>query len=258
MYHPFTIGGTIRKAWDVIKKNYIVLIVFTMVTFGCNVAITEITENMTSDNIAVFFAVRVLIMLLEAYLTLGFYKLLLTLIDKEYYEFSLKDILPSFKMCLNAVAIGIILILLLGLIQLINFRLVIPDIAIVVLLWAERLFAVYLSIRLIFCLCFIVDDNSGPFESLMQSFKITKGYFLKLFILVLIALVFVALILLIINAIVTAFVKEDSNTEFYLIEFGSLLWFAIVFPTIQVMIITTYRKLVYSHQDVDDDIAESL
>ena len=258
MYHPFTIGETIRKVWEVIKKNYIVLVVFTMVTFGCNVAITEITGNVTSDNIAIFFAIRVFIMLLEAYLTLGFYKLLLILIDKEYYEFSLKDILPSFKMCLDAVAIGIVLILLLGLIQLINFRLIIPDITLIILFWIERLLAVYLSIRLIFCLCFIVDDSSGPFESLAQSFKVTRGYFFKLLLLVLIALVFVALILLIINAIVTAFVKQDSNTEFYLIEFGALLWFAIVFPTIQVMIITTYRKLVYSHQDVDDAPVETL
>ena len=258
MYHPFTIGETIRKAWDVIKKNYIILVVFTLVTFGCTVAITEINSGITSDNVVLFFAIRLLIMLFDAYITLGFYKLLLTLIDKEYYEFSIKDILPSLMMCLNAVVIGVILIILEGTVNFINAHLYIPYLAELVITWMERLCALYLSIRLIFCLCFIVDDKSAPIESLMQSFHITKGHFVKLILLVLIAIFFVALILLLINGITTLFVREDDSTESYLIELSAILWFAIAFPVVQVMIITTYRKLIYSHLDVDDDITEAV
>ncbi len=258
MYHPFTIGETIRKAWDVIKKNYIVLIVFTMITFACNVAIKAINDNLTPDTVTSSIVIRLLIMLLEAYLTLAFYKLLLTLIDKEYYEFSFNDIMPSFKMALNAVIIGVILIIIIGTVLFIDSRAFNNSMVANIAVALETVVAIYLSIRLIFCLCFVVDDDSGPIESLMQSFKITRGNFFKLFALVLVVVLFVLVILLLINAIITGVVNEDSPVEVYFIEFGAICWFAIAFPTVQVMIITTYRRLIYSHLDVDDDVSETL
>ncbi len=258
MYHPFTIGETVKKAWDVIKKNYIILIVFTMVTFLCNVAIKAISDNFIYDSASASIIIRLLIMLLEAYLTLAFYKLLLTLIDREYYEFSFRDILPSFKMALNAVAIGVVFIIVIGTVLFINSRIYADPNIIRTIIITELLLAVYLSIRLIFCLCFIVDDDSKPIESLMQSFRITRNNFFKLIALVLLAFIFVALILLVINAVITAFVAEDSPVEGYLIEFGAICWFAVAFPAVQVLIISTYRKLVYSYQDVDDNVSETL
>ncbi|GAB2686149.1 hypothetical protein GCM10027037_04910 [Mucilaginibacter koreensis] len=258
MYHPFTIGETIKKAWDVIKKNYIVLIVFTMITFFCNVAIKFVSDSFYYESASASVILRLFIMLLEAYLTLSFYKLLLTLIDKEYYEFSFKDIVPSFKMALNAVTIGVIFIFIIGTVLFLNSRLAISEEVFSYIYAIQTALALYLSIRLIFCLCFIVDDDSGPIESLRQSFSVTRGTVLKLVALLLIIIFFVALILLVINAIITALVAEDSPVKEYMIEFGAILWFAVAFPTVQVMIITTYRKLVYSHQDVDDDVSETL
>jgi hypothetical protein len=258
MYHPFTIGETIKKAWDVIKKNYIVLIVFTMITFFCNVAIKFVNDSFSYESASASVMVRLFIMLLEAYLTLSFYKLLLTLIDKEYYEFSFKDIIPSFKMALNAVTIGVIVIFIIGTVLFLDSRLIVDEQVFSYLYAVETAIALYMAMRLIFCLCFIVDDDSGPLESLRQSFLITRNTVLKLVALLLIIIIFVAIILLLINAIITALISEDSPVESYMIEFGAILWFAIAFPTVQVMIITTYRKLVYSHQDVDDDVSETL
>lgn len=256
MYHPFTIAETIKKAWDIIKKNYVILIVFTMITFCGNFAIKVINDNITVNNTYASIATRLVIMLLEAYVTLAFYKLLLTLIDREYYEFSFKDVIPSFKMALNAVGVGIIVIFLIGTILFIDSQLPFSESVMYFVVRVEALIAIYLAIRLIFCLCFIVDDDSGSVESLGQSFKITRNNFVKLLALVLMIFFFVALILIIINVLVTAFVDEDSSVD-YLIELGAILWFAIAFPTVQVMIIATYRKLIYSHLDVDDDIAET-
>ena len=104
---------------------------------------------------------------------------------------------------------------------------------------------------------FIVDDDSGPIESFAQSLRITRNNFFKLLALVLIVFVFVAVILLVINAFITLFVTPGSPAEDLIIKTSALVWLAIVFPTTRVMIITTYRKLVYSTKDIDDDIAET-
>nr|WP_283769987.1 glycerophosphoryl diester phosphodiesterase membrane domain-containing protein [Mucilaginibacter sp. Bleaf8] len=117
---------------------------------------------------------------------------------------------------------------------------------------------IYLSIRFIFCLCFIVDDNCGPIESLRQSLTITRNHFFKLIALVLLVFVFVALVLMLINAIITYLVPAESHVIDYMIDIAAICWFAIAFPTVQVMIIATYRKLVYSTKDIDDDVSETL
>ncbi|WP_462265316.1 glycerophosphoryl diester phosphodiesterase membrane domain-containing protein [Mucilaginibacter sp.] len=258
MYHPFTIRETIKKAWDVIKKNYIILIVFTTITFLGEILKDNISLYFSSENYLTQVAVTQLISLIAAYLTLSFYRLLLTLIDREYYEFEFRDIIPSFKMVLNAVIIGIALNVVIRTVIFIDFRLIKNVYLLQTLLVLEVVAAAYLGIRLIFCLCFIVDDDSGPVESLVQSFKVTRGNFFKLLAMVLLVFVFVALILLIINGIITLFVDQYSPLQIYFIEFAAIFWFAITFPAVQVIIITTYRKLIYSHQDVDDDVSETL
>jgi uncharacterized membrane protein len=79
-----------------------------------------------------------------------------------------------------------------------------------------------------------VDDESRAFESVVQSFKLIKGNFLKYFLLFLVieALVFV----------------------------GSLTVIGIIFvvPFVNILLVVAYRKLVYSHLDVDDDITETV
>jgi len=84
------------------------------------------------------------------------------------------------------------------------------------------------------CTCFIVDDESGPFESVAQSFQLIKGNFLKYFLLFLLieTLVFI----------------------------GSITVIGIIFviPFVNILLVVAYRKLVYSHLDVDDDITETV
>ena len=259
MHHPFTIAETLKKAWDVIKKNYIILIVFTMITFFCNFAIKIIDDSLYYEGTYISIAIRLIIMLLEAYVTLAFYKLLLTLIDREYYEFSFKDIIPSFKMAINAVIIGLIVIFILGTVLFLDSKITTNETVMKTIAWLQVICGIYLSIRLIFCLCFIVDDDSRAIESLKQSFTVTRNNFLKLLALLLIIIFIVAILLLIINVVITLFVTENSTAVDYLIELGAICWFAIAFPTVQVMIISTYRKLLYSYKDVDEDdnIAET-
>ncbi|MDB5127330.1 MAG: hypothetical protein JWQ85_1562, partial [Mucilaginibacter sp.] len=53
------------------------------------------------------------------------------------------------------------------------------------------------------------------------------------------------------------FTTENTTSEAYILKIAGIFWFALSFPTVQVMIMTTYKRLVYSHQDIDDDIAET-
>jgi uncharacterized membrane protein len=93
---------------------------------------------------------------------------------------------------------------------------------------AEIFFLFYFPI----CACFIVDDNSGPFESVAQSFQLIKGNVLKYFLLFLLIeiMVFIGSITII----------------------GTLF----VIPFINIVLVVAYRKLIYSHQDIDDDVSE--
>ena len=84
------------------------------------------------------------------------------------------------------------------------------------------------------CACFIVDDQSGPFESVAQSFKLIKGNFFKYFLLFL---------------LIEAMVVIGTITRIGMI---------FVIPFVNILLVVAYRKLVYSHLDVDDDITETV
>jgi len=257
MYHPFSIAETIQTAWDVIKKNYISLIVYSVISLIFYEIISFLTgfiviyDNQYSQVTFVFF-----MMLVQSYLVLSFYKLILTLMDKEYYEFEFRDILPSIKMALSFVTIGVLYTILIGTIIFLNLRLADYPGVQMVMDKVEIVAIGYLLIRSIFCLCFIVDEDSGPIESLKQSFYITWNNFFKTLGLILIVVFFIALLLFIINLIITLLFDVDSSS--YVAKIAAICWFAISFPTVQVMIMVSYRKLVYSHKDLDDDVSETL
>jgi hypothetical protein len=257
MYHPFSIAETIKTAWDVIKKNYISLIVYSVISLIFYEVISFFTgfivvyDNQYSQVAFVFF-----MMLVQSYLVLSFYKLILTLMDREYYEFEFRDILPSLKMALSFVTIGVLYTLLIGTIIFLNLRVNGYPVLSTVLDKLEILGVGYLLIRSIFCLCFIVDEDSGPVESLKQSFYITWNNFFKVVGLILIVVSFIALLLIIINLIITLLFDVDSSS--YIAKIAAICWFAISFPLVQVMIMVSYRKLVYSHKDIDDDVSEAL
>src|SRR6201996_8963481 len=100
-----------------------------------------------------------------------------------------------------------------------------------IIVWAffQFFFLFYFPI----CACFIVDDASGPFESVIQSFQLIRGNFIKYLLLFIVieALVFIGTVTVI----------------------GMLF----VIPFVNIILVVAYRKLIYSHQDVDDDLAET-
>ena len=104
MYHPFSIGETVKSAWNVLKKNFVPLVVYSAISLF----IKELVDFLNAfifvgddkPTVLITFFIQ---MIIQAYLALSFYKLILTLMDKQYYEFEFKEIIPSLKMSFNFV-----------------------------------------------------------------------------------------------------------------------------------------------------------
>ncbi|MGI4728021.1 MAG: hypothetical protein ACRYFL_07620 [Janthinobacterium lividum] len=237
MYHPFSIAETFKTAWDVTKKNFLSIIIYAaIVTVVLGVVqFFSAVINLSNDAFAGFL-VFLILMMIQTYATLGLYKLVFTLMDNEYYEVDFSQMLPTMKMVLSFIAICLLL----------AFAIVTLNIGIekglenysdtvtqnVKVL--EVMLILYAALRYMFCACFIVDDNSGPIESLRQSRILTKHHLLHL-------LALLGMMVLVIAA------------GFFLI--GKLV--LVLFPFVNVILIVTYRKLVFSTMDVDDDVAET-
>jgi hypothetical protein len=185
--------------------------------------------------------VSFILILVQAYTTLGLYKLIFTLIDSEYYEFEFKQIVPGFKMIISYLAVAFILAFIITnfavLVEYLEKYPVVDDIIKTV----GVIVALYFFLRIMFFNTFIVDDHSGPIESLKQSFRLTKGYLLKVLVILAIILLFIGL--------------PAKISQYY-----PLVSIAIMFtyPFVNIILAVTYRKLVYSHQDVDDVPNETL
>jgi uncharacterized membrane protein YesL len=241
MYHPFSILETTKTAWDIFKKNFVTIIVFSfaslfllLILFGLFRLLIS-PEAFTGRMIVSFIMVFI-----QTYTTLGLYKLIFTLIDSEYYEFEFRQILPPFKSIMSYLGVVFLIAFVVTTFHFMlkplddypNLQDLLEELAVIV--------ALFISIRIMFFITFIVDDQSGGFESLSQSFKLTKGYFFKVFTMLLIILLLIAL--------------PAKLAQYY-----PIISIAIIFtyPFVNIILAVTYRKLIYSHQDIDDDIAET-
>lgn len=241
MYHPFSVAETIKTAWNIFKNNFVTIIVYSFISFLLLSILAFITQFLFSpDAFAGTMIVSFILIFMQAYTTLGLYKLIFTLIDSEYYEFEISQVLPGFKMIVSYLVVVFLIAFLIT-----NFHFLIarldqyPNIQTTVQVLATFI-GLYLALRIMFFNNFIVDDQSGAFESLKQSFELTRGYFLKVLTMLGIILLLIALPALI--------------AQYY-----PFVSFVIIFtyPFVNIILAVTYRKLVYSHQDVDDDIAET-
>src|SRR5712664_3056966 len=180
MYHPFSIADTIKTAWYIFKKNFITIIVFSVISFILLFLLGLMVELIVApEAFAGKMFVSFILVFTQAYTTLGLYKLIFTLIDSEYYEFEFKQVLPDFKMIISYLAVAFILAFIIT-----NFAVLVEYME--KYAWANDVIktvgvigALYLFLRIMFFNTFIVDDHSGPIESLKQSFRLTKGVVLK-------------------------------------------------------------------------------
>lgn len=233
MYHPFSVTETLSIGWHILKRNFATIAVYTLlsvlIVFGTGLLVKFILIDMVIATISGIFSI-----FLISFIFLGFIKLIFQLIDKEYYEFGFGDIVPTIKMLLSYILLLVIVstvtVFISAGIKTLEEGLVQSILGILSAIFFEVFFLFYFPI----CACFIVDDNSGPFESVVQSFQLIKGNFLKYL-----------LLFLLIEAMVFV---------------GSITVIGMVFvvPFVNILLVVAYRKLVYSHLDVDDDITETV
>jgi len=237
MYHPFSIAETFKTAWDVIKKNFLTIVIYSaIVTVMLGVvqffnAFVDVGTDQFTE-----FLVFLVLMVIQTYATLGLYKLIFTLIDSEFYEFGFAQLVPTIKMVFSFIAICLFLAFAIVTLNLLvekglqnyseNMMQVVQVLEVMLILYA--------ALRYMFCACFIVDDNSGPIESLRQSQQLTKSHLLHL----------LALLGIIVLVIVVGFVLIGKAV-------------LVLYPFVNVVLIVTYRKLVFSNLDVDDEVAET-
>ena len=242
MYHPFSVPDILKTSWYLFKRNFVTIIVFSVISYIILQLLEVMVELILSpEAFAGKMIVGFFLVFAQAYTTLGLYKLLFTLIDSEYYEFEFKQILPGFKMMISYLAVGFILAFIITNFSILLDYLTRYPVAYNIAKGVGFILALYFFLRIMFFITFIVDDHSGPIESLKQSFRLTKGYILKMLIIFLLILV-----LIVIPLDISAYYRY----AFFLLAF--------TYPFVSVILAVTYRKLVYSHQDVDEVPNETL
>jgi hypothetical protein len=241
MYHPFSVVETIKSAWNIFKKNFVTIIVYSVIAFFLLTILGVIISFVYSPtNFAGTMFVSFLLIWVQAYTTLGLYKLIFTLIDSEYYDFEFSQVIPKVKMIWSYLAVVfIVAFMVTNLTILIDYLEPYPKIQFAIEIVAGVI-GLYLALRSMFFNTFIVDDASGPLESIKQSFALTKGYLLKVMLILGIIILFIAL--------------PAKLAQYYPIISVAIIF---TYPFVNIILAVTYRKLVYSHQDVDDDIAET-
>jgi len=158
MYHPFSIAETIKVAWNTLKKNFVPLVVYSAISLFINGLVDFFNAFIfVGDDRISQFSTIIIQMIIQAYLALSFYKLILTLMDREYYEFEFKDIVPSFKMAFNFIVIAFAYAVLISVLLFVNVLIeryiAYNDTILAIFRIVECGFVLYLLLRSIFCNC---------------------------------------------------------------------------------------------------------
>ncbi|MET3980346.1 hypothetical protein ABIB62_002948 [Mucilaginibacter sp. UYP25] len=241
MYHPFSVADTVKAAWDIFRKNFVTIIVYSVISFfllgvlGLVISLIYSPGDFWGTMVVTFILIW-----LQAYTTLGLYKLIFTVIDSEYYEFEFIQVIPKAKMVWSYLAVVFMFAFVVTNVGIaVDYLEESPTIQLIVELVAGVL-GLYLALRIMFFNTFVVDDASGPIESIKQSFELTRGYILK--------------VVLILGIIILLIALPAKLSQYYPLISLTILF---TYPFVNIVLAVTYRKLIYSHQDVDDDIAET-
>ena len=215
------------------RKNFAVIAIYSLIGFIIVLALSTFTYLFLSHNTLYLSIGAILFLLIFSAIVLGFIKLIFQLIDKEYYDFDFSDIVPKLKMIFSY-------LLLFTLVFTLSFALsnaiekfqdgFVKYISGII---TGGIIQFFLIFYFPICACFIVDDSSGPFESVLQSFQLIRGNFLRYLLL---------------------FVVIEAMA---LIGIFTVIGMLFAVPFGNIILVVAYRKLIYSHQDVEDDITET-
>src|ERR1700759_4457178 len=98
MYHPFSVSDTIKTAWFLVKRNFAMVFIFSLIGFIILIAELTIIRFFLPETLLYLIAGAIVFLITLSFVILGFIKLIFQLIDREYYDFDFSDIVPKFKM----------------------------------------------------------------------------------------------------------------------------------------------------------------
>lgn len=194
-----SVSEILADTWELAKKNIWILIGFTAVQFLFIFVITSLLTAIFGGASGTGVLIQnVILSLFDAFFTVAFYQVFFKVIDEDA-EPEFPDFIPNLVKAVNflivKLIIGLVLVFIIAIISSVYF-INTPDIdtsnpfswnllPVFVLIAIPIIF---LTIRLCFVVCFIVDQESGSSESISQSWTITKGHFWFIFLLFLVML----------------------------------------------------------------------
>lgn len=188
MDKSLSVNEILSDAWQLAKSNIWVLLGFTAVQFAFILIITTILTSVFGGASGAGVLIQnIILSLFDAFFTVAFYQVFFKLIDEDT-DPEFPDFIPNLVKAVNflivKLIIGLVLVFIIAIISSVYFynkqdidtsNPFSWDLLPVFALIAIPL--VFLTIRLCFVVCFIVDQESGASESISQSWAITKGHF---------------------------------------------------------------------------------
>lgn len=243
MDKTLSVSEILKDAWELAKKNIWILLGFTVVQFIFIFAVTILTGLIGGISGGGVLIQNVVLSLFDAFFTVAFYQVFFKLIDEDA-DPQFPDFIPNLVKAINFLVvkliIGLIMVFFIAMISSVYFYNK-PDIDtsnplswdMLPVFGLIAIPLIFLTIRLCFVVCFIVDQESGSSESITQSWAITKGHFW------LIALLFLVMLgLNILGAM------------------AFLLGLLFTVPFSSLILIIAYRHLVNSYTDEEEILLE--
>lgn len=244
MDKSFSVIEILETAWDITKKNFLVIVGYSLVAFVSISILQLITAYLiVSSNLMVNFITLFLVLVVNSMATLGFYKLAFHLIDYEDKEIGMTELIPSWQNISSFISLTLLLGFIVATFNLVYTKLttikvfndfvdIVKDSpAVVEILAAIALILLFIIImRFMFFPCFIVDDNSTSFQSLRQSRQLTENNLLKI----------VTVLLLVVGFIALGFLALGVGI-------------IVTYPFTNIVLVVTYRKLVYAYEEEHPD-----
>jgi hypothetical protein len=188
MDKSLSVNEILADAWQLAKKNIVILLGFTAVQFAFILIVTTVlTSLLGGASGAGVLIPNIILSLFDAFFTVAFYQVFFKLIDEDS-DPEFPDFIPNLVKAVNflivKLIIGLVLVFIIAIISSVYFYNkqdidtsnpfswdLIPVFALIAIP------LIFLTIRLCFVVCFIVDQESGASEAISQSWAITKGHF---------------------------------------------------------------------------------
>lgn len=238
MDQSFSVLDILQTSWDITKKNFWVIVGYSAIAFIAIIIVQFASAFIMSiPNPIVNMIGLFLLLIVNSIATLGFYKLTFNLIDFEDEEIQFSQVIPSWKNISSFISLSLLLGLVVSILTIVYKKLLGVhefeqfvntikgnDTYLGIAAIIAFLILIVISIRFMFFPCFIVDDDSGAFQSLIQSKALTQDNLLKIVAVFAIVIGFIAL-------------------GFLALGIGII----VTYPFTNVILVVTYRQLVNTY-----------